>query len=217
MIFQISIQTPEVGEFSYPLDVFSGDKPIGRLNIQTTVRANARAALPVEKLLDLPLPAPSIPSAPHAVIPEIKEVFLRESTPHTVAISWKVPAPPPREFFIERREIRPSSNGRPESWVRWGSASIEIHGDTATAYFSKLPAGTFWNIRIRAVDSEGLFSSSTRGSFRIETQPLPPLLPKWFWWVVGPVALFLMSRFLKKIRIDQHEDLDARIHNLGKK
>ena len=217
MIFQISIQTPEVGEFSYPLDIFCGDKPIGRLNVQTTVRANARAALPVEKLLDLPLPAPAIPSGPHADIPEIKELSRYESTPHTVAISWKVPAPLPKEFFIERREIRPSSNGSPESWVRWESASIEVHGDTATANFSKLPAGTFWNIRIRAVDSEGLVSAPRRGFFRIETKRLPPLLPNLFWWVIGPVVVLLLSRLWKKIREDQHDDLDDRIHNLGKK
>jgi hypothetical protein len=200
-VFQITVRAPKPGDFSHPIKVYSGDREIASLNAIVA----ARAALPVEKLLDLPPPALPGPAKLYAAIPAIEEAFLRESTPHTFAIFWKVPAPPPKEFFIERREVRPAPDGGVEErWVRWEPANIEISGESATARFRKLPAGTFWNIRIRSVDDQGLESPPPRGFFRIETQPLPPLLPDWFWWVAGPVALLLLYWLWKKLRAAQH-------------
>jgi hypothetical protein len=92
---------------------------------------------------------------------------------------------------------------------------VLISGDEATAHFRKLAPGTFWHVRIRSVDDQDRVTAPPRGFFRIATQPLPPLLPDWFWWVAVPSALTLLYRLWKKFRASRVENLDARIENLG--
>jgi hypothetical protein len=205
--FEVSTQPRDSGEFSYPLDIFSGDLEVGRLNLRVSVRANPEE----EDSLPDPSPTPPGPS-----IPLVREVSLLESTPHTITIRWSVPESGAQDFFIERREIRPGSEGRPEElWVWWDSAHIEVEGGTATARFRKLAAGSFWNIRMRSHDDAGVLNPPPPGFFRIETRPLPPLFPRWFWWAVGAVALFLLRWIWKKFRVARQENLAARIEKLG--
>lgn len=224
-VFEVSLRLRESGDFSYPLDVFSGNLALGRLNVLASARAAIPAQLEKRPAVDSKAssrlevgaaPAPQAPDAPPDGAFAIDEVFRVESTPHTVAIRWAVPSSDIKEFFIERRGIRAGGDGAPvEEWTRWEPVNIEVSGATATARFRKLPAGTFWDVRIRSVDNQGGVTASHRGFFRIATRPLPPLLPGWFWWVAAPLALALFYRLWKKLRAARKEDLDARIENLG--
>ena len=135
--FEVSTQPRDSGEFSYPLDVFSGDQKVGRLNLRVSVRADPPPTEAKPEKEDSE-PAPEASPVPDPGVPHIREVSLLESTPHTVTIRWRLPESGERDFFIERREIRPGSEGRPEElWVRWGSAIIEVQGDIATARFRR--------------------------------------------------------------------------------
>jgi hypothetical protein len=218
-VFDVRATPLAAGTFSLPLRIFSGNTTLADWNVRVAARAaipkelekrpaSAKQAQPAALEQASPPPSPELHS--------IDKAFLLESTPHTIAIRWEVPHPPAREFFIERREIRPGPEGETEVlWVRWQTAEIEISGDSATARFRKLPAGTFWNIRIRSVDDQGLESLPPRGFFRIETRPPPPLLPPWFWWVASPAVLLLLYWLWKKLRAVRRDDLDNRIENLG--
>lgn len=212
--FEISVNPSKPGNFSLALHLAPPDGAWHSLKVHYSVRAPQ----PVKNLLRIPAMTPKSEAAPEplADIPLVEKCVLVDSTFHSVTISWKVPSPDIKEFFIERRGIRPGEGGAPvEEWTRWEPVNIEISGATATARFRKLPAGTFWHVRIRSVDDQDRVTAPPRGFFRIATQPLPPLLPDWFWWVAMPVALALLYRLWKKIRASRVENLDARIENLG--
>jgi hypothetical protein len=223
--FEVRAKPLAAGEFSLPLKIFSGASMLAHWNVTVAARAAIPAQLekrPVmapeaaSRLQAGATPAPQAPDAPPDGIPGVDEVFLVESTPHTIAFRWAIPSPDVKEFFIERRGIRAGGDGAPvEEWTRWEPVNIEVSGATATARFRKLPAGTFWHVRIRSVDSQGGVTASHRGFFRIATRPLPPLLPGWFWWVAAPLALALFYRLWKKLRAARVRNLDARIENLG--
>jgi hypothetical protein len=152
-----------------------------------------------------------------ADIPPIQECFLVEATEHSVTISWKLTSPDTKSFLIERREIKPEGDGRVKAvWKQWEGADVQISGDSVTAHFRKLPPGTFWNIRITGIDSNGLAGQPPKGHFRIETKPMSPLFPTWVWASLVLVATVGVVWFFKNKITFVKDDLDARIAHLEK-
>jgi hypothetical protein len=93
---------------------------------------------------------------------------------------------------------------------------VQISGDLATAHFRKLPSGTFWNIRITGIDSNGLLGHQSSRSFRIETRPPGALLPIWAWIFLASIASASVIWLLKNKVTFVRDDLEARISNLEK-
>ena len=208
--FEVSVCPPSPGDFSHLFEVISGDIPIGRLNVVS----RARAAQPVAKLLNIP-PAPEAapplePSAP------LVQLYLREATPQSLAIEWPV-VDDMRDFFIERAVIQP---GGTRSWEPWHPVDIHIEGQLATARFRKLPADSFWHIRLRSHNNAGVLNPPPPGFFRVSTLPLEALVPFWIWFpallalLAGAAGLILKNR----VRVvSGEESLDTRIAKLEKK
>lgn len=192
--------TPQkVGTFDFSLPVHSDSETLGIFR----VRATARSAQPVEKLLAIPVPEPvsPAPSTPVADIPAVDECALVESTPHSITISWKLTSPDTKSFLIERREINLEEDGQVKTiWKRWEGADVHISGDSATAHFRKLPSGTFWNIRITGIDSKGQLGRQSKGSIRIQTRALNLwTIPFWIWMPGTLVLLIVFARLGKKM------------------
>jgi hypothetical protein len=211
-VFEVSLRLRESGDFSYPLDVFSGNLALGRLN----VRASARAALPVERLLNLPPPPNGAPTPAAPSHGPLVQLYLRESTRHSVSLEWPV-VEGMRDFFFERAIVRP---GGVRDWERWDRVGIRVEGEKATAHFRKLPPGTFWHIRLRSLDEAGVLNPPPPGFFRIETRPLDPLIPFWIWFpallVLAGAAMAILLK--KRLRVGPRQgDLDERIAKLEKK
>jgi hypothetical protein len=213
LTFQALVSPPKVGTFDFRLPVHSDSEPLGAFGI----RVSARAAQPVERLLTIS-PTPDVakkPDSPVVDIPPIQECFLVEATEHSVIISWKLTSPDTKSFLIERREIKPEGDGRVKAvWKQWEGADVQISGDSVTAHFRKLPPGTFWNIRITGIDSNGLAGQPPKGHFRIETKPMSPLFPTWVWAIAALGAAVALFSFLKNKITFVKDDLDARIANL---
>ena len=213
LTFQALVSPPKVGTFDFRLPVHSDSEPLGAFGI----RVSARAAQPVERLLTIS-PTPDVakkPDSPVVDIPPIQECFLVEATEHSVIISWKLTSPDTKSFLIERREIKPEGDGRVKAvWKQWEGADVQISGDSVTAHFRKLPPGTFWNIRITGIDSNGLAGQLPKGHFRIETKPKSPLFPTWVWAIAALGAAVALFWFLKNKITFVKDDLDARIANL---
>jgi len=213
--FDATVTPQKVGTFDFSLPVQSDSETLGTFR----VRATARSAQPVEKLLAIPVPelVSPAPSTPVADIPPVDECALVESTPHSVTISWKLTSPDTKSFLIERREIKPEADGQIKTvWKRWEAADVQISGDSATAHFRKLPPGTFWNIRITGFDSNGLIGQPPKGHFRIETKPAGPLFPTWVWATFVLAAAAAVFWFFKTKITLVKDDLDVRIANLEK-
>jgi hypothetical protein len=213
MTFEAVVTPPKAGTFDFLLPVYFDSEQLGAFGI----RVSARAAQRVEKLLTIPV-TPTVPKElayPVADIPPIQECFLVEATEHSVTISWKLTSPDTKSFLIERREIKPEGDGRVKTvWKQWEGADVQISGDSVTAHFRKLPHGTFWNIRITGIDSNGLAGQLPKGHFRIETKPKSPLFPTWVWAIAALGAAVALFWFLKNKITFLKDDLDARIANL---
>lgn len=207
----------ESGPAHETVRVLAGDKEIGQLHLAASVRA----AIPVEKILDLPAspalpPQDPLPRVAH--IPPVTECVLVESTSQSVKISWKLTAPDTKDFLIERRIIQADDEGRVvELWEPWKQVEVLISGDDATAHFRKLAPGTFWTIRLRGVDAEGHVAMPPPGYFRIETRPLNLFqIPFWL-WLPGLLALAAaLALFVKRHVRLAGEDLNQRIAELEK-
>jgi hypothetical protein len=213
--FEVIATPSKAGSFDFSLPVRSDSQTFGAFCIKTSVRA----AQPVEKLLAIPAhrPVSPEPNTPVANIPPVEECALVESKPHSITISWKLTSPDTERFLIERRDIKPGAEGQVETvWKAWEGADVQISGDTATAYFRKLPPGTFWNIRITGIDSKGQLGQQPNRSFRIETRVADPLLPLWFWILVALAGTGSVIWLLKNKVTLVRDDLDARISNLEK-
>jgi hypothetical protein len=209
--FEIFAKSATPGNYSFDLKIGAADGPIQPLKVLHSVRPSQ----PVEKLLDFrdAPPVNSEPAGPVGAIP-VKECFLDESTPHSVTIHWKLTSPETKGFLVERRVIRAGLNGRPDQkWEPFRQAEIKITGDIATAYFRKLPPGTFWNIRLRGIDSEGLVGPPPTGHFRIETRPINPWkIPFWIWipaLLAITAGIFLIVK--KRIRFVSESNPEERI------
>lgn len=196
------VWTPaQSGDTEEMIRVLSGGDQIGEF----IFRGSVKAARPVDQLLTLetkPTPAAESKKAPSVgVIPPVEECFLVESTTHSVTISWKLTSPDTKDFFVERRTIKSGADGRViEEWVPWRKVDIQISGATATARFRKLAPGTFWNIRLRGTDNNGLAGPPAPGHFRIETRPLKLWqFPFWIWMpallvITGAVFYWVRKR-----------------------
>jgi len=208
--FDVTATPQKTGTFDFSLPVRSDSITFGTFQVRATVRA----AVPVEKLLAIPVPEPesSATGTPLADIPPVDECTLNESTPHSIKISWKLTAPDTQSFLIERREIKQEADGQVKIvWKRWEGVDVQISGDSATAHFRKLPAGTFWNIRIRGIDSNKQPGQHPTRSFRIETTPAGPLLPPWGWILVASVVTGAVAWLFKNKITFVREDLEAQI------
>lgn len=213
--FEVSTSSAKPGNFSQTLMIGPSESQMQVLKIQYAVQTSQ----PIEKVLGLPKELPKLEAASEAVaaIPPVEECFLKESTSHSVTIYWKLTSPDSKDFLIERRVIKPGPNGRVvEQWEPWKQIEIQISGATATAHFRKLAPGTFWNIRLRGIDSKGLVGPPTPGHFRIETKTLNLWqIPFWLWvpalLVLGSVLFLVLKKRIRFVR----ENLDQRIADLG--
>jgi hypothetical protein len=195
--FEASATPQKGGTFDFSLPVHSDSETLGTFR----VRATARSAQPVEKLLAIPVrePVSPVPSTPVAAIPPVEECELVESTPHSITISWKLTSPDTKSFLIERLEIKPEADGQAQAvWKRWMGADVQISGDSATAHFRKLPPGTFWNIRLTGIDSKGQLGQQSKRSLRIATRAINLwTIPFWI-WMPGTLALLIVFARLGK-------------------
>lgn len=199
--FEVSTSSAKPGDFSQTLMIGPSESQMRVLKIQYAVPTSQ----PIEKVLSLPKELPKLEAASEAVaaIPPVEECLLKESTPHSVTISWKLTSPDTKSFLIERRELKPEADGQIKTvWKRWESADVQISGDSATAHFRKLPPGTFWNIRLTGIDSNGQLGQQSKRSFRIETRAINLwTIPFWIWMPATLALLIVFARLGKKLNI----------------
>ena len=212
--FDISVRSEKSGDFSYRLAAFSGDEPLAQINVLLTVQA----AQPVGKLLQIPAqtkpdgPQPS-PLDQRSQGPDINIRGI-EAGYHTITVAWNIPDGV-KDFYFERRVIGP--NAQPE-WIKVERlVDMKISGENATATFRKLPAGGFWDVRLRAHDEAGVPNPPPPKFFRIITKPYP-VVPFWVWFpVLLGMPLLILLAFKKRISMESSSgDIDARIAELEK-
>ncbi len=192
--FEATVTPQKVGAFDFSLPVNSDSETIGTFRLKAT----ARAAQPIEKLLAMPVSAPTSlsPPPPVAAIPPVQEIFLLDSTPHSITMSWKVPHGADG-FVLEFRRIVPMDNGLiNEEWIEWKrNNSLSFKDGLATAYLKKLPSDTFWMIRVTGVDIKGIKGPPSR-IHRIETkQEAFYKIPFFIWAPVSVILVLSLGRF----------------------
>ena len=192
--FEATVTPQKVGTFDFSLPVQSDSETLSTFR----VRATARSAQPVEKLLAIPVPEPVSPptSTPVADIPPVAECALVESKPHSITISWKVPDGADG-FVLESRRIVPMESGSfSEEWIEWKrNISFLVRDGLATATLKKLPSDTFWMIRISGIDSKGIKGPPSR-IHRIETtQETFYKIPFFIWAPVSVILVLGLGRF----------------------
>lgn len=199
--FEATATPQKPGTFDFLLPVNSDSRNCGAFQVRATVRA----AQPVEKLLAIRVSEPNSPALqiPVADIPPVDECTLLESTTRSIKISWKLTSPDTKSFIIERREIKLEADGQVKTeWKPWEGVHVQISGDSATAYFRKLPADTFWNIRITGIDSKGQLGQQSKRSLRIETQAFNSwTIPFWIWMPSALVLLIALFRWRWKVNL----------------
>jgi hypothetical protein len=192
--FEATVTPQKVGTFDFSLPLQSDSETLGTFR----VRATARSAQPVQKLLAIPVPEPvsPAPSTPVADIPPVDECALVESTPHSIIISWKVPDGADG-FVLEFRRIVPMESGSfSEEWIEWKrNISFLVKDGLATATLKKLPSDTFWMIRVSGIDSKGIKGPPSR-IHRIETtQETFYNIPFFIWAPVSVILVLGLGRF----------------------
>jgi hypothetical protein len=192
--FEATVTPQKVGAFDFSLPVNSDSETIGTFRLKAT----ARAAQPIEKLLAVPVSTPTFPVPPPSVaaIPPVQEFFLLDSTPHSITVSWKVPHGADG-FVLEFRRIVPNDSGPiSEEWIEWKrNISLSVKDDLATANLKKLPSDTFWMIRVTGIDTKGVKGPPSR-IHRIETtQETFYKIPFFIWAPVSVILVLGVGRF----------------------
>jgi hypothetical protein len=192
--FEAKITPQKVGAFDFSLPVNSDSETIGTFRLKAT----ARAAQPIEKLLAVPVSTPTFPAPPPSVaaIPPVQEFFLLDSTPHSITVSWKVPYGADG-FVLEFRRIVPNDSGPiSEEWIEWKrNISLSVKDGLATANLKKLPSDTFWMIRVSGIDTKGIKGPPSR-IHRIETtQETFYRIPFFIWAPVSVILVLGVGRF----------------------
>lgn len=188
--FEILAVPEKSGEFRFEIRVQEDSADAAVIE----ARVAARAAVPVEKLLSIPEKPAAEGGEPSARVPIVLPRIL-ESTPHSVTLQWPL-VEGMRGFFLERAVV---GQGGKREWVRWEGVPVQYDAMTASARLRKLPAGTFWHVRLRSLDDSGALHPPPPGFFRIETPPLEPLVPFWAWFsalilLIGAAVWFFKKR-----------------------
>jgi len=159
------------------------------LEIVRNAQQKIAPSLPVENYLSIkkdPLESASPdPSQAFSGPPPNQAVQVRLSEPHLIELEWKIPSQETVGFRIERQHISVGSDGSPVvSWRPWPDVVCRVEGGMAFARWSRLPANSFWTIRIIALDAAGQ-PGPPSPAFRIST-PLAPQasIPPWVWLVL---------------------------------
>jgi len=187
------------------------------LTIEASAPKPSKPSLPVENFLRIPASSPESPSLP---VPEkgsaVEKATLVSSLPHEIVIAWKLPTPETSQFVIERRLISAGPDGGVLiKWKAWQGTRITIADGSATARFERLPANTFWTIRIVPLGKDGK-PGNPSPAFQIATQPIRQwIIPAWFWILLlaGIVCAFFLA--FRRHQRHLHAKADARIARLA--
>jgi hypothetical protein len=224
--FEAVLTPRKVGTFNLSLPVHHGsnEERLGEFRIAFSVRAavTTSAPTPLPTPTQTPSAKPTPPQPPGPAIPlrPIKQGY------HSVVIEWELSDGIKQLisdrikrvedfFFLERRDIDANAN------VVWRKVErfvdLQIQDRTVTAHLRKIPAGTFWYVRLRSHDELGVLNPEPNEAYRIETNPYP-VVPFWI-WASSALALPLTIVFLLKKRFrfgSNTDDLDDRISKLEK-
>jgi len=235
--FQIQIEPTKAGHYSErvelasppapPLaievvaDVVAADAPSAVIPAPATdsppsvpmASASPASGVPSGTLLHLP-ETPSTddaPSGPPGTAKPVSDARVSRSARHEADVTWTAERPSANDYLVERRTIGPSPDGGVRiSWVHWPEVRISVRDGIATAKFLRLYAGTFWTVRIVALDAEGKRSEPS-APLRIQTQdPFKFGVP---WWVLVSV-LFALIIWVGKLRQRSHSEQDYQLSRI---
>ena len=220
--FEAVLTPRKVGTFNLSLPVHHGsnEERLGEFRVAFSVRdavipsTPAPPPTPTQTPSPPPLPGPAIPLRP------VKKGY------HSVVLEWDLSDGIKQLisdrikraedfFFLERRDIDANANVVWRKLERF--VDLQIQDRTVTAHLRKIPAGTFWYVRLRSHDELGVLNPEPNEAYRIETKPYP-VVPFWI-WASSALALPLTIVFLLKKRFrfgSNADDLDARIRKLEK-
>ena len=190
--FEVRAERSKSGALSKTIRIQSPACDPVDITIESPAEPENHAAVPVEKFLSLPPPVPETSpekKPPTGKIPPVETANLLKSKNHEVEISWQLTSPNTSGFKIERRQISGGKEGHViVRWIPWPEAKITISNGTAVALFQRLPANTYWAIRIIALDEYGnpCLPSSV---FQISTKPLVQFHFPWWAWLFPIVVL----------------------------
>ncbi len=188
------------------------------LSVELSPPSKSGPALPVETFLNIPHPPEPAPAVEiiQANIPPVQTAKLLTSEQHSVEIGWQATSAKTSGFRIERRQI---SSGKADqvnvTWVTWPEVQIKFSGNTAVARFERLPANSFWTIRIIALDESGR-AGPPSPAFQIATLPVKGFrLPPWAWLLLLIALAAAALHFWRRYQGSLHSRANERITRLG--
>lgn len=215
--FDVQLTTLQSDSFQGKIRITSPGIETAELSIAVSVPKSSGPSLPVEHFLQIPAQIPdSLPILVSEKGPVVEQATLVSSLPHEIIIAWKLPTPNTLQFRIERRLI---STGPDDNvlikWKAWQGVGITIAEGGATARFERLPANTFWTIRIVPLDKDGK-PGNPSPAFQIATQPIRQwIIPVWFWLLllvgIASALFFAFRQHQKRL----HAKADERIARLS--
>ncbi len=142
------------------------------------------ATMPVKHLLEIPGTSSST-ELPPGNVPPVLTASLISSLPHELTIAWPPPSPDASGYKIQRRQLSAAKDAQINvEWVDWKELKIQVGPELVAAHIHRLPANSFWTIRIIALDAAGQ-PGPPSPAFRISTPPAPPTsIPPWVWLVL---------------------------------
>lgn len=216
--FDVQLNPFQSDSFQGKIRITSPGIETVELPIAATAPKVSKPSLPVESFLRIPAPAPDSPSVPvPGKGPAVEKATLVSSLPHEIVIEWKIPAPAPARFLIERRLVSTGPDGGVLiKWKAWQGVGITIVEGSATARFERLPANTFWTIRIVPLDKDGK-PGNPSPAFQIATQPIRQwIIPVWFWILllvgIASALFFAFRQHQRRLHAKANERI-ARLSN----
>lgn len=122
--------------------------------------------------------------------PNAPAISLIVAEPDRLVLAWKLPEPPPEDYFFEKRTIASGGTGQPSiEWEEVPNADILLQEGFARAELTNLPPGTVLPLRLVPTTLGGTRGDPS-GIFRLST-PHPPQL-RIPWLTIG-LALAVLA------------------------